>query len=71
MEEFGFDKLPEVVRLLFEKVERVEALLDKTKLQKTNRISHFRLRKRPMVLKIINSITITVNRNIPVPTDVR
>jgi len=71
MEEFGFDKLPEVVRLLFEKVERVEALLDKTKPQKTNRISHFRLRKRPMVLKVINSITITVNRNIPVPTDVR
>jgi excisionase family DNA binding protein len=29
METFGFDKLPEVVRQLFEKVERIEALLEK------------------------------------------
>jgi len=29
MEPFGFDKLPEVVRQLFEKVERIEALLEK------------------------------------------
>jgi len=29
MEPFGFDKLPEVVRQLFEKLERIEALLEK------------------------------------------
>ncbi|MGN6398713.1 MAG: helix-turn-helix domain-containing protein [Mucilaginibacter sp.] len=28
MEPFGYDKLPEVVRQLFEKVERIEQLLD-------------------------------------------
>jgi excisionase family DNA binding protein len=27
MEEFGFDKLPEVIRQLFEKVERIEAMI--------------------------------------------
>ena len=27
MEPFGFDKVPEVIRLLFEKVEHIEALL--------------------------------------------
>lgn len=31
MEEFGFDKLPEVLRQLFEKVEHIEAMLEKIK----------------------------------------
>jgi len=29
MEQFGFDKMPEVIRQLYEKVERIEALLEK------------------------------------------
>ena len=29
MEPFGFDKMPEILRQLFEKVERIEATLDK------------------------------------------
>jgi excisionase family DNA binding protein len=31
MEQFGFDKLPEIVRRLFEKVEHIEAMLEKIK----------------------------------------
>jgi excisionase family DNA binding protein len=36
MEEFGFDKLPEVIQQLFEKVERIETMLSETLLQKTS-----------------------------------
>jgi hypothetical protein len=49
MEPFGFDKMPEVIRLLYEKVERIEALLEKKGPLTTKRTNCYPLKKPPLI----------------------
>lgn len=68
METFGFEKLPEVVRQLFEKVERIESMLEKLHPSEEDKDELFNIQQAADYLKVsVQSIYAKVSRlEIPV-----
>lgn len=68
MEQFGFEKLPEVVGKLFEKVERIEQMLEQLCPQQTGGDELLNIQEAAAYLKVsVQSIYARVNRlEIPV-----
>ncbi|KIA96230.1 hypothetical protein OC25_03905 [Pedobacter kyungheensis] len=68
METFGFEKLPEVVRQLFEKVERIESMLEKLHPSEEDQDELFNIQQAADYLKVsVQSIYAKVSRlEIPV-----
>jgi len=68
MEPFGFEKIPEVVRQLFEKVERIELMIEQLALGSTDADELFNIKEAAEYLKVsVPSIYAKVSRlEIPV-----